>query len=250
MKSYRQIEEELCYSYQLGSRFIDFEGGEPTLWQDGDYTINDLIALAKKIGFFSTTVTTNAQQPFTNLHAHSVWVSMDGIGSYHDAVRGKGTFDTLVHNMETSGHPAQSVNMVIDAENYVSVPDVIEFVRTKVYIQSVSFNFYTPSSTKDDDPLLLPWNKRLQVLDQIIAAKKSGAPIMNTVSGLKRMKNLNFTKVCRICNYILVDGTRLPQCPGEQAGVCDLCGFCMAGEMRSVFDFRLDTLMAGLKLRV
>ena len=35
-KTFAQIEEELRYCYSLGSRFVDFEGGEPTLWRDGD----------------------------------------------------------------------------------------------------------------------------------------------------------------------------------------------------------------------
>ena len=35
-KSYEQIREELKYCLSLGSRFVDFEGGEPFLWRDGD----------------------------------------------------------------------------------------------------------------------------------------------------------------------------------------------------------------------
>ena len=34
MKPYEEIRSELEYSYALGSRFVDFEGGEPTLWRD------------------------------------------------------------------------------------------------------------------------------------------------------------------------------------------------------------------------
>ena len=50
-KSYEQIKEELQYAYGLGSRFVDFEGGEPTLWRDGEHDLNSLIRLAKEIGF-------------------------------------------------------------------------------------------------------------------------------------------------------------------------------------------------------
>jgi hypothetical protein len=32
--------------------------------------------------------------------------------------------------------------------------------------------------------------------------------------------------------------------------ICDECGLCMAGEMNSVFNFKLDTIFAGLKLRL
>ena len=49
-KTYAQIREELQYCLSLGSRFVDFEGGEPMLWRDGDYDINSLCDLAHELG--------------------------------------------------------------------------------------------------------------------------------------------------------------------------------------------------------
>ncbi|MCR4964768.1 MAG: radical SAM protein [Bacteroidales bacterium] len=248
-KSYEQIKEELQYSYNLGSRFVDFEGGEPTLWRDGERNLNDLIDLAKEIGFFTSTVTTNAQRPFDWLKANSIWVSMDGIYEYHEAVRGQGTFAKLVENVHASGHKALSANMVIDANNYVNVADTLEFVKKTPAFKSIAFNFYTPAFQKKDDPLILDWKKRCEVIDYLIEQKKAGAPIMNSRSGLKKMKDLSFKKVCWMCNYILPDGTRLKECVGKTYNVCEQCGFCMAGEMRSVMNFCPDTLLAGVNLR-
>ena len=91
-KSYGQIKKELEDSYQMGSRFVDFEGVEPTLWtqrtssdtpehgtdnridKEGHdiLNINDLILLAKQIGFFSCTVTTNAQMDFSWVNAYLI----------------------------------------------------------------------------------------------------------------------------------------------------------------------------------
>ncbi|MDL2252376.1 radical SAM protein, partial [Odoribacter sp. OttesenSCG-928-J03] len=127
-KNFEQIREELEYSYKLGSRFVDFEGGEPMLWRDGERDINDLIRLSKEIGFFSATVTTNAQLPFKNCEADSIWVSLDGVGKYHDEIRGEGTFDRLLKNVEECGHPNLSVNMAINRLNHASVGETIEFV--------------------------------------------------------------------------------------------------------------------------
>ena len=79
-RTFEDIVADMRYSYELGSRFIDLEGGEPTLWKEGDRTINDLIDAALEIGFFSITVTTNAQQDFSWIRPQSIWVSMDGIG--------------------------------------------------------------------------------------------------------------------------------------------------------------------------
>ena len=112
--TYEQVREHLQYSYDLGSRFVDFEGGEVTIWRDGDKRINDLIALAKEIGFFSCTITTNAQLPFKGCTADSIWVSLDGYGEYHEEVRGKGTFAKLEKNIAECGHKHLSVNMVVN----------------------------------------------------------------------------------------------------------------------------------------
>ena len=98
-RKFEDIVADMRYSYELGSRFIDLEGGEPTLWKEertlpsppfkgressplkgeleGVYTINDLIDAALEIGFFSITVTTNAQQDFSWIRPQSIWVSMD-----------------------------------------------------------------------------------------------------------------------------------------------------------------------------
>ncbi|MEG2666509.1 MAG: radical SAM protein, partial [Bacteroidales bacterium] len=111
-----------------------------------------------------------------------------------------------------------------------------------------SLNFHTPYQGTED-LYISDYTLRGQIIDEIIALKKEGYPIMNSVSGLKLMKHNKFSKQCWVSNFILPDGTRYEECPGKSAGVCDSCGFCMAGEMHSVYTFKFDTILAGLKLR-
>lgn len=218
------------------------------MWREGDRDLNSLIRLAKEIGFFSTTITTNAVMPFNGSEADSIWVSMDGYGEYHDRVRGKGVFEKLVKNIEASGHPNVSVNMVISKLNYESVDQSIEFVKNNPYIKSISLNFLTPYPGTEEH--MLDWDTRRAIIDKIIAYKKKGYPIMNSVSGLKKMKDNNFKKYCWVSNFITVDGTKSPDCGGTALGLCDRCGYCMAGEMNSVMSLKPDTILAGLKLRM
>ena len=248
IKTYEQVKDELVYSYRLGSRFVDFEGGEPTLWRDGDKDLNSLIRLSKEIGFFSATITTNALLPFAGSEADSIWVSLDGLGEYHDDIRGKGVFKRLVKNIEEANHPRVSVNMVINSRNYPSVEETIEFAKSNPNIRSISLNFHNPYPGTED--LFLDWETRGKVIDLIIEKKKSGYPIMNSVSGLKLMKHSKFKKECWVTNFILADGRRLLECAGKTAGICEMCGLSMSGEMRSVFNLKPDTIFAGLKLRV
>jgi len=248
VKTYEQVRSELEYSYGLGSRFVDFEGGEPTLWRDGDHDLNSLIRLSKSIGFYSATITTNAFMPFAGSEADSIWVSLDGLGAYHDDIRGQGVFERLVKNIADANHPNLSVNMVINSRNYPSVEETIRFAASNPHIRSISLNFHNPYPGSEE--LFLGGALREEVIDLIIRMKKQGFPIMNSVSGLRLMKHCDFTKHCWITNFIMSDGRRLPQCPGKDEGICDRCGLSMSGEMNAVYNLRPDTLLAGLRLRI
>jgi MoaA/NifB/PqqE/SkfB family radical SAM enzyme len=247
-KTFAEIESDLEYCHRQGSRFVDLEGGEPTLWRDGSHDLNSIIHLAKKIGFYSVTVTTNAARPFAGLAADSIWVSMDGVGAAHDAIRGEGMFERLVRNIEDCGHPRLSVNMVVNALNHASVDEAIEFAKNHTNIESIAINLHTPFP--GTEALELDETTRRQVLDKVIAYKKKGYPVMNSVAGLKLMQKRDFKKYCWMANFVMVDGQRLAECQGKEAGLCERCGFCMAGEMASVMEMKLETLAAGLKLRV
>ena len=251
-RKFDDILADMRRSYAAGSRFIDLEGGEPTLWREGEKTINDIIDAAKSIGFFSITVTTNAQQDFSWRHPHSIWVSMDGVGKYHESIRGEGTFAKLEENIRRSGHKHLSVNMVVNSLNWESVDAAIEYARSNPAIEQISVNFHTPYP--GTEYLMLPVEKKVEVIDKVLAYKKKGYPIMNSVSGLKKMKKnslgqMQLGRECFVTNFIYPDGTD-GLCSGYGTDLCRNCGFCMAGEMASVFNFCPDTLLAGFKLRM
>lgn len=253
ISTYEEVRKDLEYCYNLGSRFVDFEGGEPFLWKDDSNqndvkNINSLCKLAKEIGFFSTTVTTNAQMDFSNCEADSIWVSLDGISLYHDTIRGAGTFERLVANIEKSPHKHLSVNMVINKLNYKSVKETIIFAKSNTNIKMISINFHTPFPGTEE--LELDWDIRNKIIDDIICMKKEGYPIMNSISGLKLMKRTDFKKYCWISNFIMADHSRYAQCQGQEVGMCDKCGLCMAGEMTATMSLKPDTIFAAMKLRV
>ena len=247
-KSYDQLRAELEYCYSLGSRFVDFEGGEPFLWRDGDRNVNDLCRLAREIGFYSCTITTNAQKPFDGTVADSIWVSFDGVGEYHERIRGKGTFARLEENVAKCGCKALSANMAINVLNYESVGAAIEYVQASPWFKMISLNFHTPFPGTEH--LALPMDKRREIIELILDYKKRGYRIMNSKSGLKKMLDNDFTMCCWMTNFIYADGTRSPQCNGAEVGICAQCGFCMAGEESSIMELRPDTVLAGLKLRM
>jgi len=251
-RSFEDILADMKESYKAGSRFIDLEGGEPTLWKEDGKTINDIIDAAMEMGFFSVTVTTNAQQDFSWIHPNSIWVSMDGVGEYHERVRGEGTFAKLEENIRNSGKSHICVNMVVNSLNWESVDAAMEFAKTNPAIEQISINFHTPYP--GTEYLMLPVEKKVEIIDKVLSYKKKGYPIMNSRSGLKRMRKnslgqMKLGKECFVTNFIYPDGSR-GLCLGYGTEQCSNCGFCMAGEMSSVFHFCPDTLLAGFKLRM
>ena len=246
--TYKEIKEHLLYSYKLGSRFVDFEGGEcgfeKYYYLPGEYkNINDLCALAKSIGFYSTTVTTNASYDFSLFNAEHVFVSIDGIKA-HDIIRGEGAFEKLKENIAKFPHPERiSANMVITPINKEEISEVIEFVQSSPYINGISFNFYNSVGRAKE----LCINERQEIINTIIEFKKHGYNILNTEEGLNYLANPDFKKVCWITNFITLDGERCSGCSDKTS--CNVCGLGMAAEMRTLYDFNLKTILAGLKLR-
>ncbi len=259
--SYEEIKKHLIHSYNSGSRFVDFEGGEGGKWRGkwrGKYenglennsgkeeykNINDLCTLAKSIGFYSATVTTNASYDFSYINADHIFISLDGIKT-HDIIRGDGAFEKLKENIAKYPHPQKvSANMVINPINKNEITDVIEFVQNTPYINGISFNFYNPVNGAKE----LCIQDRKEIISTIIEYKKRGYNILNTENGLKLLIKPDFKKVCYITNFITLDGISYSGCPDKS--VCDICGLGMAGEMRALYDLNPQTIIAGLKLRL
>lgn len=247
-KTMEQIERELQRSYLYGSRFVDFEGGEPFLWRDGNQTVNDLFDLARKIGFFTTTVTTNAQIPFEPCRSDLVWVSLDGIGPFHNAIRGDGAFEKLEKNVLLSTHPRVNANMAINKLNVENVEETIRYISDHPVFHLISLNFHTPYPETEE--LALDWETRCRTIDLILKLKHQEAPIMNSAGALKRMKTMKFQKACWMTDFVMVDGTWHQTCPHYQTSFCDQCGYGMAGEMNGIWNLRPGTILAGLKVRM
>ncbi|MCL2025011.1 MAG: radical SAM protein [Coriobacteriia bacterium] len=247
-KTYDEVKAELEYCYELGSRIIDFEGGEPHLWRDGDRDLNSLIDLAREMGYYSVTVTTNAQLPITAT-SDLIWVSIDGMREKHDEQRGAGSFDRAMENIAACNHPNMNVNMTVTSKNYEDFEDVARMVKDNPHLRRFSFSFYVPY---EDRELWVKPEIRNHIIDIAQRLKKEGYPLMNSKPGmdlLRDPKNFIDKRQCWISNFILTDGTRLPECPGAAANMCEECGFGMGAEMTLLWKLHPAMVKAGLTVR-
>ena len=236
-KSFADIEKDLDYCYGQGARMLDIEGVHLLQWKDGELQVNDIFSLAKGKGFFSVSTMVPAADyaAWQALQAKVdvLWVSVMGI---HDC--------TLLENLQGT-----SLYMVVNNENYHELPAVLEFLQQHKDIRQIAFNFHTPFAGTEH--LALSQQQREEVINQLIAYKHQGYRIMNSISGLKNMLSLRFKRHCWICNFIYCDGRRSPQCIDNMgSGICQCCGFSMAGEMNAVFSCKPDTILAGIGVRL
>lgn len=233
---YAEIERQLDYCYAQGARMLDIEGVRLLQWRDDNHTVNEIFCLARQKGFYSTSTMIAAADynawKNTKAEVDVLWVSIKGVDDC-----------ALLEHLQDA-----SIYMVVDAQNYRELTDVLDFVQQHPAIQQIAFNFHTPF--KGTAQLALSKEQRKEVIEQLIAYKRKGYRIMNSVSGLKNMLTLQFQRHCWICNFIYCDGRRSPQCIDNlNSGICQHCGFSMAGEMNAVFNMKPDTILAGVKLR-
>lgn len=236
-KPLADIETDFDYCYSQGARILDVEGVDLLQWHDGAHTAADIFALARKKGFYSTSTMVKAadygEWQQRGIDVDVLWVS---ILSLSDCDHLRDITDA-------------SLYMVVNAENCGDVDSVLEFVQSHKGIRQIAFNFHTPFASTEH--LALSPEQRRETIELLIERKRQGYKIMNSVSGLRNMLTLQFTRRCWICNFVYCDGRRSPQCIDDmESGMCEKCGFSMAGEMNAVFAFKPDTILAGLGIRL
>ena len=74
--------------YKEGGRTLYIEGGEPFIWHDRKYNLDDIVNYSHKIGFFTTIIYTNGTIPIKT-SADTVFISIDGLQKTHDFYAGK-----------------------------------------------------------------------------------------------------------------------------------------------------------------
>lgn len=242
--SYEGALSALDTLYSWGVRIVIFEGGEPFLWRDGDYRLNDLVTRARR-RFFSVGVTTNGTFPLV-CDADVLWVSIDGLQPTHDRIRGE-CFQTVMRNIEASDHPRLYAHVTINALNWREIPKLVEFLGPKV--KGITIQFHYPYEDEHDE-LVLPPNERQSVLNTLIELKGRGAPLADSTACLKALRTNNWT--CRPWMVASVDpdGKRTVGCYVKERGpiACEKCGFAAHAELSLAYAGVPGAILAGRKI--
>jgi len=228
-----QVRSEMLDLYQKGIRLLFFCGGETTLWRDGELDLHDLIREAKAIGFYSVQIVTNGTLGTDYPEADLVFLSLDGMKEAHDKIRGNGTWDKVVANLQQNARCNVVVYAAINNSNLGEIRALGDFVRAHPALRCLSFNIHTPFA--GTETLSLSADEKLQAIEGIRALMRDRYPIFNLESGLDHWLSGDWKRACPQC--VVVENGRHYVCGRcvEIPGLCEECGFLFAAEFSLLF---------------
>lgn len=227
-----------------GVRLVIFEGGEPLLWHDEARTFNDVAQYARQ-RFDFVGVTTNGSL-LLDVDSDAVWVSLDGLAATHNRLRGAEIFERVAEHLRASPHPRLYAHITANAQNHAEIPALVRFIRPLV--KGITVQFYYPYA--GDDHLFLPWPERRALIDQLIALKHEGLPILNSTAALRALKDNHWRCLPWLIASANPDGSITQGCYllGRAAVDCSKCGFSPYTEMSLAFRGNPQAILAGMRI--
>jgi Fe-coproporphyrin III synthase len=227
--SWPQVTAAMNRGLSLGCRELYLSGGEPTLWRDGSRAMEDIVAEARRIGFFHVHVYTNGLQGLRT-SADLVWVSMDGLADTFEARRGPG-FADVERVVRAGEHPGVALIYTIDRHTEAGIEPFLRWVKdTRLPVMGVMFYFHTPYYGCDE--LFLTAAERAPVIDRLIRCIRDGMPVLNSRAGLRALKSGAWPRRLPLAYVADVDGEWVCcRASGSADDVCAECGYAACTEL-------------------
>jgi MoaA/NifB/PqqE/SkfB family radical SAM enzyme len=240
--SFEQVIVAIQAFYDQGGRCLYLQGGEPFLWRDGQYSLDDVVEYAYELGYLTVVIYTNGTFPI-HTSAGMVFVSVDGLEATHDALRGK-SFDRIMGNIRRSAHPSLFVNYTINTYNKDEIGAFCEYVEGIDQIRGVFFYLHTPYYGRDE--LYIEPEERHRILRRILEAKRDHR-ILNSRAGLKSALRNDWRRPLSICS-VYEEGTVFDCC--RYAGdpeLCQQCGYLSYAEIDQTLKLKPSAIYNALK---
>lgn len=209
--------------HALGGRWVTFSGGEPLLRKDLldviDYAVDTLgmhVFLSSNGRFVPKYIDRLTK-------VDKISISLDGPPDVHDAVRGEGAFQRAVDAIVAARGRGINVSLTctISRLNCGRLGEVIDFANEhKVWVMFQPATLWLEAVNSEKNPIAPEPESLRGALDGLIELKRTGAPIANSVAGLKHLRKWpNASKLGRVCTAGLLTSTIEPD------GRYVACGF-------------------------
>ncbi len=240
--TYEDARNGLKTFYDMGIRSIAIGGGEPFLWEDNGRKAEDVVKLAREMGFKLVVIYTNGTFPL-KISTDALFVSIDGLKETNDILRGT-SYDTIIRNIKNSNHPNLWVNYTINSKNYQEIEPFCKEMQNINKIKGILFYFHTPYYGIDD--LFIKLTERKKIIEKIIALKKSGFKILNSFACLQAVYNDDWERPAKMC-YVYANNKLFQCCRsiGNQEA-CANCGYLSYAEIIHAPRLRISSIKQAL----
>lgn len=240
--TYEDARRGLKTFYDMGIRSIAIGGGEPFLWEDNRRKAEDVVKLAREMGFKLVVIYTNGTFPL-KISTDAIFVSLDGTKETNDILRGT-SYDKIIQNIHASSHPNLWINFTINKRNYQEIEQFCKEIQGITKIKGVLFYFHTPYYGIDD--LFLSLDERKKIIERIIALKKTGFKILNSYACLQAVYNDDWERPAKMC-YVYANNKLFQCCRsiGNQEA-CSNCGYLSYAEIIHAPRLRISSIKTAL----
>ncbi len=242
-----QIEGLMAGFRRQGVHVLFLQGGEPTLWHDGDYCFNDLVRDARR-RFSRVGCVTNGILPIDN-PCDLVWISVDGSPEVHDRVRGAGSFERMAANIAASANPNLYANITLSRLNVDDLEACIEHIRRDMpRIKAVSINFQIPYPGVEAHTL--SYAQRAEAVERVIALIRRGYPILNSPAALRLMLKPGWNTTHWLISLAHPNGTVVEGCGARHIDpkICENCGYGVMAEVQAIWRAHPGVIMNAFRL--
>ncbi len=212
-------------------------GGEPMMLP----RIEEIMDYANKN--FITSFHTNGMTDFSHIKANTIFVSLDGMKETNDKIRGKGTFDKIIENINK--YPDKSkiiIAYTITSMNDGDVHMAIPFVKKL----GVSIGFQSYYTEDPDDPLSLSEKNKERIYHSIAymtCCISPSYPIVNSHKNLQSM--IEGGHKCHRWAFTSYDSTGLEH-PRKCLPLvdCDKCGLMCFNEINLALSLKWGAIQS------
>ena len=243
-----KVHSDLKQLYSTGSRMLVITGGEPMLWNDTKgNNIEDVVCMAKKIGFFRVVICTNGTLQLKS-KADYLWVSLDGYKEEHNTIRGS-IYNKVINNITNSSHKGIYINFTISRNNYNTFFNAAEKILSIPGIKGILFHLYT-KYIGGDESLTLDSIIRKKVFNNLTAFKhKHPVTTFNTFAGIRALLKDNWERPTWAS--VTINQGNISECCCRDGiydkNVCRNCGCSPAVETWVLQSFKLTAILENLR---
>jgi MoaA/NifB/PqqE/SkfB family radical SAM enzyme len=243
--SFEQANNTIREAYGRGHRSLYFTGGEPMIWEDNGHNLEELVRLARDIGFLEVFIFTNGTRPLSIANSNYI-VTIDGPKDIHDKIRSN-SYDVVLQNVRNAVTKNVFASITFSKANVQHLRRFVEEVNDTKLFKGISFNLLThwPEIVQEHGVSL---DDRKKLLDDIWGLKREGYPIVLSRAAYKALRNNDWKRP--IPQIELGTRDRIFQCCRDidNPSVCAQCGYANCVEVSQMLSLKPSALLQVLRM--